>query len=130
MSADRGKGVSAGPMGLAALSGLLGATGVALAAIAAHRLESPTLVTASNMLMVHAAAGLGLAALVAQTGSRALAIASFVLLTGVSLFSSAVVFHAVNGSHIFPGAAPFGGSLTIATWAVIGLICGYMALRH
>lgn len=130
MSAERGKGVSKGPMGLAALSGLLGATGVALAAIAAHRLESPALVTASNMLMVHAAAGLGLAALMAQTGSRALAIAGFVLLAAVSLFSGAVTFHAVNGSHIFPGAAPIGGSLTIATWVVIGLICGSKTLRH
>lgn len=123
-------GVTAGPLGLAALSGLMGAAGVALAAIAAHRLESPSLVTASNMLMIHAAAGLGLAALVAQTGSRALAIAGFVLLAAVTLFSGAVTYHAVNGSHIFPGAAPTGGSLTIAAWAAVALTAALKIFRR
>ena len=37
-------------------AGLIGAAGVALAAVAAHKIDSPALVTASSMLMIHAAA--------------------------------------------------------------------------
>jgi uncharacterized membrane protein YgdD (TMEM256/DUF423 family) len=130
MGTEGGNAMTAGPLSLAAISGLMGAAGVALAAVAAHRLESPTLVTASNMLMIHAAAGLGLAALAAQSRSGGLALAGFVLITAVALFAGAVTYHAVNGNHIFPGAAPIGGSLTIATWAAIGLICGFKILRR
>ena len=43
-------------------AGLAGAAGVALAAVAAHRIESPALVSASTMLILHAGAAIALLA--------------------------------------------------------------------
>ena len=48
---------------LAALAGLMGASGVALAAMAAHLPDATRLGTASSMLLFHAAATLGAVAL-------------------------------------------------------------------
>lgn len=105
-------------------AGIAGAMGVALAAVAAHKVDSPALVSASTMLMVHAAAAVGIAGL-ARHG-RGFIAAGSLMLAAVALFSGDVTVHTLTGNHIFPYAAPTGGSLTIASWIVLALV----ALRN
>jgi uncharacterized membrane protein YgdD (TMEM256/DUF423 family) len=112
--------------GVLACAGLAGAAGVALSAIAAHKIDSPALATAATILMIHAAAVMGLLSVAhhKQSGRRWLIIAGLMLCSAV-LFSGAVSFHALTGNHIFPKAAPIGGSSLIASWlgvAVLALI--------
>jgi uncharacterized membrane protein YgdD (TMEM256/DUF423 family) len=104
---------------IAAIAALQGAAGGALAAVAAHVEQSPLLATASQFLMVHAGAGLALAALSAalRQPSRFLFGLTFVLQGGVALFSLDLALRALHGSKLFPYAAPVGGTMTIAAWA-------------
>jgi uncharacterized membrane protein YgdD (TMEM256/DUF423 family) len=99
----------------------MGAAGVALAAVAAHRVESPALVTAANILMIHAAAGVGIAAIAAQARSKWLAAAGALMLAAVALFAGDVTYHTLTATHIFPYAAPAGGSLAILSWIGVAL---------
>ena len=102
-----------------AIAGLAGACGVALAAVAAHRVESPALATAAMMLMIHAAAVVGLLAIARSSGWLGVA---GLMLGAACLFSGDIALHTVTGSHIFPMAAPTGGSLLIASWVAVALL--------
>lgn len=105
------------------LAALEGAAGVALAAAAAHIPSAVDLDTASRFLMIHAAAALGLGALLAARPplSRWLMGVSFALLAGVALFSADLVCRDFGGGRLFPYAAPIGGSLTIASWLTLAI---------
>lgn len=110
-------------LALVFVAALHGAAGVALAAAAAHVDANPLLATASQFLMVHAAAGLGVAAL-AQTRPPArgwLALTAGALQTGVTLFSADLVARVYIGGKLFPFAAPLGGGLTILGWVGIAI---------
>lgn len=107
---------------LAAAAGLLGAAGVALAAVAAHKVDSPNLVTAANMLMVHGAAGIGIASFAARQSDSSFVAVGSLMLAAVTLFAGDVTVHTLSGNHIFPYAAPTGGSLTIASWVLFSLV--------
>lgn len=110
-------------LALTAVAGLVGAAGVALAAVAAHKVESPAVATAAQMLMVHAAAAVGIAALAAQGCSGGgLVPAGALMLAAVCLFAGDVTVHALTGSHLFAYAAPTGGSLTILSWLVLAVL--------
>lgn len=100
---------------LIAGAGLAGAAGVALGAAAAHRVDSPALVTASTILMIHAVAVLVLATLPGRGFRRA----GIFMLAAVALFSGDIALHTLAGSHIFPYAAPIGGSSLILSWLVV-----------
>lgn len=104
-------------------AGVAGAAGVALAAVAAHKVNNPALATAATILMIHAAAVVGLAAVSAhmQSGWRWLITAGLMLCAAV-LFSSAVSYHAVTGTHLFAMAAPTGGSLLIGSWFAVAVL--------
>jgi uncharacterized membrane protein YgdD (TMEM256/DUF423 family) len=119
-----------GALWLVLAAGLMGAVGVALAAVAAHRLESPALATAAMMLMVHAAAVLALAgiSLAVEQGRSWRGVAAL-MLSSVALFSGDVAVHAITGSHLFPYAAPTGGSLTILSWVLVALAAGCALLK-
>jgi len=108
---------------IAAIAALQGAAGGALAAVAAHVEQSPLLATASQFLMVHAGAGLALAALAAalRQPSRILFGLTFALQGGVALFSMDLALRALQGSKLFAYAAPTGGATTIAAWAGLAL---------
>ncbi len=108
---------------IAGLAGLSGAAGVALSAVAAHKVDSPALATAAMILMIHASAVLALVALGlrSQNSRRWIACASLMVFAAL-LFSGAVSFHALTGSHIFPMAAPFGGSTLIASWLLAAVL--------
>jgi uncharacterized membrane protein YgdD (TMEM256/DUF423 family) len=107
---------------------LIGAAGVALAAIAAHKVEGPALVAASTMLLVHAAAAVALTALSGALARLRLAAAGLMLFAA-SFFGGDVALHTLTGSHLFPMAAPTGGSLLIASWLFVAAI-GLTAMRR
>ena len=118
------KGVAtAAPFALCALAALAGAAGVALAAVAAHKVDSPALATAATMLMIHAAAVLAIAAIAlrSENPSRWVAV-SGLMLAAVALFSGDIALNTLAGRHIFPMAAPTGGSLLIASWLALAVL--------
>ena len=108
---------------LAALASLAGLAGVALSALAAHGPGGPLLDTAARFLLVHAAALLAVAALLgeASLSPRVASLAGLVLLLGLGLFCGDLVRRAYSGAALFPMAAPAGGFLLMAGWALIGL---------
>ena len=79
------------------LAGLMGAGGVALAAADAHAAPGAGLAGAAYMLLFHAAALLG----------------------GAALFSGDVALRAFAGHRLFPMAAPTGGVILIAAWLAL-----------
>jgi len=111
---------SSAPFLILAWAGVAGAAGVALAAVAAHKVESPALATAAMMLTIHAAAAVGIVALARRTEREKLWQAAAVLmLAAASLFSGDIALHTLSGTHVFPMAAPTGGSLLIASWLIV-----------
>jgi uncharacterized membrane protein YgdD (TMEM256/DUF423 family) len=111
---------SSAPFLILAWAGVAGAAGVALAAVAAHKVESPALATAAMMLTIHAAAAVGIVALAMRTEREKLWQAAAVLmLAAASLFSGDIALHTLSGTHVFPMAAPTGGSLLIASWLIV-----------
>ena len=105
------------------LAALMGAAGVALWAMAAHRAGGASMVTAAQFLLLHAGAVTGLTACRKQellnNWTASLGIAGLIL--GTVLFSGDLAMRAFTGSGLFPMAAPIGGSLLIAAWLVVGV---------
>jgi uncharacterized membrane protein YgdD (TMEM256/DUF423 family) len=106
---------------LIALAGLMGAGGIVLAAAGAHLAPGSGLDGAAYMLLFHAAAVLGGAALMQQgVLSRPLTLvvlAAWVL--GAVLFSGDIALRAFAGHRLFPFAAPSGGFILIAAWLAL-----------
>jgi uncharacterized membrane protein YgdD (TMEM256/DUF423 family) len=108
---------------LIALAALCGLAGVALSAAAAHAGGGSNLDTAARFLLVHAAAILALAAL-AGVGSIHPALAraaGFALVVGVCVFAGDLTLRALRGAALFPMAAPAGGFVMMAGWALVVL---------
>jgi uncharacterized membrane protein YgdD (TMEM256/DUF423 family) len=112
------------------VAALEGAAGVVLSAAAAHVEASPLLSTASQFLMIHAAAGLALAVTADLARSRWLAAALVAMLAGAALFAGDLAVRAFTGSRLFPYAAPTGGSLVIAGWVLACLGALAAAIRR
>ena len=110
------------------VAGLVGAAGVALAAVAAHRVADPTLVTAANFLIFHATAAMAFIA-VSRGFHRSclMLVAAGLALAGVMLFSGSIASTVFRGVPLFPMSAPIGGSTLIAAWALSGL-AGFLEL--
>jgi uncharacterized membrane protein YgdD (TMEM256/DUF423 family) len=106
---------------LIALAGLMGAGGVVLAAAAAHMAPDTGLDSAAYLLLFHAAAVLGGAALLQQGMLwRPLAlVALFAWVLGATLFSSDIALRAFAGHRLFAFAAPSGGTILIAAWLAL-----------
>lgn len=106
---------------LVALAGLAGGCGVALAAAASHVTGGGSAAIAADFLIVHAAVLLALAALagggIVHAGSARLA--GFVLAAGLALFAGDLAMRAFYGVRLAPFAAPAGGFLLIAGWAIV-----------
>jgi len=112
---------------LIAFAGAMGAGGILLAAAGAHAAPNAGLQAAAYMLLFHAAAILGGAALT-QQGMLWRPVMLIVLVAwagGAMLFSGDVAVRAFSGHRLFPMAAPAGGILLTAAWiALIGVaIC-------
>lgn len=107
---------------IALFAGLVGAAGVALAAVAAHRVNDPALATAAPLLVMHASAALAIVALAGRcTRPMAWTIAALLLLAGAALFAGDMTLRAFTGNRLFPFAAPTGGSAMIAGWLMVAL---------
>jgi uncharacterized membrane protein YgdD (TMEM256/DUF423 family) len=102
---------------------LMGAAGVALWAMAAHRAGGESLVTSAQFLLIHACAVLGLTGCRKQAllHDRIASIAPAVLILGTMLFSGDIAARVLIGGRLFPMAAPVGGSLLIVGWMVVGI---------
>jgi uncharacterized membrane protein YgdD (TMEM256/DUF423 family) len=108
------------------LAALMGAAGVTLWAMGAHR-GGPAAVTAAQMLLIHAGAVAGITACRKQglIHDRLASLAVSALVLGVVLFSADLATRAFGGSGIFPMTAPAGGLILIGGWllaAVAALI--------
>ena len=110
-------------LGIAAAAAFLGAAGVGLAAVAAHRIPDPALATAAQMLMIHAVAVLALAAWAvrSRTSAGMWRVAARLILLGVTLFSGDIALRSFYGERLFALAAPLGGSLVILGWVAGGV---------
>jgi uncharacterized membrane protein YgdD (TMEM256/DUF423 family) len=96
-------------------AGLLGASGVALSAAAAHQ-GIANVATAASFLLMHAPAFLALSVL---EGNRFRSLGSWALLLGLVIFSGDLLARAYLGTRLFPMAAPLGGVLMIGGWLAI-----------
>lgn len=103
---------------LIALAGLMGAGGIILAAAGAHVAPGAELDSAAYMLLLHATAVIGGAALVQQGVLwRPLALAMLAAwVVGAILFSGDIALRAFTAHRLFPFAAPTGGFVLIAAW--------------
>ncbi|MFZ0775695.1 MAG: DUF423 domain-containing protein [Xanthobacteraceae bacterium] len=103
---------------LIALAGLMGAAGIVLAAAGAHVAPGAGLDSAASMLLFHAAAVIGGAALIQQGALwRPLALAVLAAwVLGAVLFSGDIALRAFTAHRLFPFAAPYGGFILIAAW--------------
>ena len=95
-------------------AGLLGASGVAGSAAAAHGNFGPNLATASSFMLLHAAPILALSLITRE--SRWLLACATLLAFGAILFGGEVAAGALLGRSPLPMAAPTGGSMTILGW--------------
>ena len=115
---------------IVALAGLAGAAGVALGAVAAHRVDDPALVTASHMLVLHAVAAVAVAAHLRTVHQRPMrhynvwTLAALLLLAGAILFAGDIAMRSFAGGRLFPMAAPTGGSTMIAGWLTLAVAAG------
>ena len=96
------------------LSGLMGASGVALSAYAAHADGGANLTTAATFLLIHAAAVAGLCA--GGVMRRGFLQAATLLAVGAVLFSGDIALRTLNGSSPWRMAAPTGGVMLIVGW--------------
>jgi uncharacterized membrane protein YgdD (TMEM256/DUF423 family) len=106
---------------LVVFAGLLGASGVALAAAAAHLSSAPSLSSAALMALVHAPALLaGLAALRVGLLSNRLGLVGLIgVALGTLLYSGDLAVRAFLGTSLFPMAAPSGGTILIVSWIIL-----------
>jgi uncharacterized membrane protein YgdD (TMEM256/DUF423 family) len=105
------------------VAGLMGAAGVVLAAMGAHRGSAGTLSSAAYMLLFHAPVILALV-LLRDRGlvQPYLAFAAGVgFVAGAGLFAADVTLRELAGHRLFPMAAPAGGVILIASWLAVAL---------
>ena len=109
--------------GLVAFAGLAGLAGVALSAAAAHVTGGGSLDTAARFLLIHGAALVGLAALIAVGGvhPRTGRAAGGLLVLGLALFCGDLTMRVFEGRPLAPYAAPAGGFLLMGGWACLVL---------
>ena len=108
---------------LLVIAAFMGAAGIMLAAAAAHAVPGAGLDAAASMLLFHAAAALGAAALAHQGLLRRslghAVIAAWAI--GAVLFSGDIALRAFAGHRLFPMAAPTGGIMLILGWLVLAV---------
>ena len=112
---------------LIVLAAIMGADGVMLAAASAHGADASRLASASSMLLFHACAVLGAAAL-AERGivhAKIGLAAAAGLIVGASLFAGDLTLRHYAGNGLFPMAAPTGGTLLIASWLALAVAAAW-----
>ena len=82
------------------------------------------------MLMIQATAVVALLSMSWHFGScRYWVAVSALMLAAASVFSGDIALHTLTGSHLFPMAAPTGGSVLIASWVIVAVLAGIAAMR-
>lgn len=112
---------------LVLLAGLLGALGVATAALASHGEDARNLAAVSAMALAHAPVLLALG--LAGRG-RVLAVAGLILAVGCAIFVADLGMRHLLATTLFPGAAPIGGASMILGWLGIALAAATKAIVH
>jgi len=105
------------------LAGIMGADGIILAAASAHQPDATRLASASSMLLFHAAAVMGLVALI-ERGIVHLQVgvtAAFGFVIASTLFAGDLTIRQYAGHSLFPMAAPTGGTLLIVSWLALAV---------
>jgi uncharacterized membrane protein YgdD (TMEM256/DUF423 family) len=112
---------------LVGLAGIMGADGVILAALSAHQADAARLGPASSMLLFHASAVLGAAALAARglVQARIGVTAAFGFVIGAALFSTDLTLRHFAGHGLFAFAPPTGGTLLIVSWLALALAAAW-----
>jgi uncharacterized membrane protein YgdD (TMEM256/DUF423 family) len=112
---------------LIGLAGLMGASGVVLAALAAHGADASRLVPASSMLLFHAAAVLGTTALAVRGPIHAALalVPAWGFVAGAALFAGDLALRQFAGHALFPLAAPTGGTLLIVSWLALAVAAAW-----
>jgi uncharacterized membrane protein YgdD (TMEM256/DUF423 family) len=108
---------------LVILAGIMGADGVILAALSAHEADAARLAAASSMLLFHASAVLGAAAL-AKRGiihARIGIAAAFGFVLAAAFFAGDLTLRQFAGHGLFSMAAPTGGTMLIVSWLALAL---------
>jgi len=106
------------------LAGLLGASGIMLAAAAAHVAPGTGLDGAAYMLLLHATALLSGTALLQQGALPRLPMLVVLIAwaLGATLFSGDIALRAFTGHRLFAMAAPTGGTILIIAWLALAVI--------
>ena len=110
--------------GVTLAAALLGASGVALAAVGAHvtgESGAAAWQAANLMHLVHALALLGIAAFLHRGANRGWVLAGAMMVLGVFLFSGSIYRAGLLGLDGAGPLAPLGGSLLILSWLVLGV---------
>ncbi|MBV1702389.1 MAG: DUF423 domain-containing protein [Hyphomicrobiales bacterium] len=118
------------------LAGLMGASGVALAARAAHGTGNQAILnTAALFLIMHAnallaifAGSLAMAALQPAT-ARILTWCGWIMGLGACLFSADLAWRGLENASLFEGAAPTGGIAMILGWILLA-VSGALIFRR
>lgn len=120
------------PLAFVGVAGLLGASGVAVGAAGAHVGGGDLARTASEFLLVHAAALLAgsAAGLALPRGSRLLVAALGLMALGAALFGGELASAALLEWRPLPLAAPTGGLCLIAGWLCLTLAAVAAAARR
>lgn len=108
---------------LLAIAGLFGLFGVGLAAVASHITGPGQIDVAANIMLFHAPALIGIV-LVARLNVAmecATRISGWLIALGVSLFAADLCRRGFYGEHLFPMAAPIGGTILMLDWGVFAL---------
>jgi len=99
------------------VSGLMGLSGVALAAAASHGGDAHFLGSASTMCLAHAPVLLAL--YIGHRALRTATLAALVLGLGTIVFAGDLVSRHYTGDRLFPFAAPTGGMLMMLGWLLV-----------
>lgn len=117
------------------LAGLIGAGGVADAALAAHATvggPGSPLASAAEIMMIHAAAIVGLVAFRRGDATAPTAVGKIALAMGLgaAIFGLDLTLLAFAGVHLFPYAAPIGGTVLILSWLALAVLVIVERVRH
>jgi uncharacterized membrane protein YgdD (TMEM256/DUF423 family) len=109
------------------LAAVTGADGVILAALSAHQADAARLGSASSMLLFHATAVLGTAALIERgvVHARIGTAAAWGFIVAAALFATDLSLRQYAGHGLFPMAAPTGGTLLIASWLALAVAAAW-----
>jgi uncharacterized membrane protein YgdD (TMEM256/DUF423 family) len=103
------------------VAGLLGASGVALDAVAAHALNNPTAAEAVSRAATYQILHAIVLFVIANQPSIPSRVARWGFLFGLMLFSGSIYGKYLLGFAAATNIAPMGGMLLIASWLALGM---------